>query len=270
MVPVANVLTTTFAFVYAIVAVVLGLIVVFLDDKVSLGKLLLTTLLIAVVLPFAVVFLAASWAFGRRKRPAVAVAVTAAATAEPGQPPQPSPRPAEPGDSQPEASPALALPDLQLAEDWPAKPGVRLRLELVDAPPGNETEQTYAAALAALSSNDAQAALGHLRSVLAEDRVGAYATARLLTLMLSAEVGDVATLRALLDLCITNAQPDAFAQRAIQESRLDSFGRRIATNRTPLCGSALTSLRSARSFRSQAVSSRLARRQKQSRHLRTA
>jgi tetratricopeptide (TPR) repeat protein len=120
----------------------------------------------------------------------------------------------------------LVLPDLQAGEDWPAKPGVRLRLDLVDDPapePGNPIEESYDAGLEALSNDDAPAALQHLRSVIAEDRVGAYSTARLLALVLSAEVGDVATLRALLGACITNAQPDDFAQRAIRESALDFY-----------------------------------------------
>jgi tetratricopeptide (TPR) repeat protein len=130
---------------------------------------------------------------------------------------------------EPEQAPPepLALPDLQLPESWPAKPGVKLRLGLVDdslPEPENPTEETYAAGLEALSNDDAPAALQHFRSVIAGDRVGAYSTARLLALVLSAEVGDVATLLALLGPCITNAQPDGFAQRAIKESLLNFYG----------------------------------------------
>jgi tetratricopeptide (TPR) repeat protein len=149
--------------------------------------------------------------FKRQRGGASSKTAAAAASREPEQAPQ------EP----------LALPDLQLPESWPAKPGVKLRLGLVDDPlpePENPTEETYAAGLEALSNNDAPAALRHFRSVIAGDRVGAYSTARLLALVLSAEVGDVATLRALLGPCITNAQPDGFAQRAIKESLLDFYG----------------------------------------------
>jgi hypothetical protein len=52
---------------------------------------------------------------------------------------------------------------------------------------------------------------------------GTYSTARLLTLVLSAQLGDIATLKALLDPCVTSAQPDAVAQRAIEESVLDFY-----------------------------------------------
>jgi tetratricopeptide (TPR) repeat protein len=129
---------------------------------------------------------------------------------------------------EPEQAPPepLALPDLQLPESWPAKPGVKLRLGLVDDPlpePENPTEKTYAAGLEALSNDDAPAALQHFRSVVAEDHAGVYSTARLVGLVMSAEVGDIATLRALLGPCITNAQPDHFAQRAIKESLLDFY-----------------------------------------------
>jgi tetratricopeptide (TPR) repeat protein len=146
----------------------------------------------------------------KRQRGASSRAQAAAMSREPEQP----------------AAQVLALPELQRSEDWPAKPGVRLRFGPVDEPlsePENATEEVYAAGLEALSNDDAPAALQRFRSVMAENRVGTYSTARLLALTLSAEVGDVATVRALLGSCITNAQPDAFAQRAIQESRLDLY-----------------------------------------------
>jgi tetratricopeptide (TPR) repeat protein len=213
VVPAANVLTTPLVLVCAIVAVVLGLIVVFKDDEASVRELFGTTLLTVVVLPIAIVFLAAWWAFARRKRSSGAAATAAGAGATPLE-------------SQPPRPPAIALPDLQPSESWPAKPGVTLRLGLVDDPPPepeNPTEEIYDAGLEALSNHDAPAALQHFRSVIAEDRVGAYSTARLLALVLSAEVGDVATLRVLLGSCITNAQPDDFAQRAIKESLVDFY-----------------------------------------------
>jgi tetratricopeptide (TPR) repeat protein len=126
------------------------------------------------------------------------------------------------------ASPASrALPPLSISDGWPGKPGARLRVHLVDpAPePVDSIEQVYTAGLAALSKDEALAALEHFRSVIAQDPDGIYSTARLLALLLSAEVGDVASLKALLYSCLTNAQPDAFAQRAIEKSGLDFYGR---------------------------------------------
>jgi hypothetical protein len=126
------------------------------------------------------------------------------------------------------ASPASrALPPLSISDGWPGKPGARLRVHLVDpAPePVDSTEQVYTAGLVALSKDEALAALEHFHSVIAQDPDGIYSSARLLALLLSAEVGDVASLKALLDSCLTNAQPDAFAQRAIEKSGLDFYGR---------------------------------------------
>jgi hypothetical protein len=45
----------------------------------------------------------------------------------------------------------------------------------------------------------------------------------LLALVLSAEVGDIASLKALCQSCLTNAQPDAYAQRAIDSSSLHFY-----------------------------------------------
>jgi hypothetical protein len=126
-----------------------------------------------------------------------------------------------------EPSEQLVLPALSTIETLPGKPGVRLRVHLVDpAPePVNPIEQVYADGLAALSKDEAFAALEHFRSVIVQDLDGIYSTSRLLALVLSAEVGDVASLRVLLGPCMTNAQPDAFAQRAIEKSGLDFYSR---------------------------------------------
>jgi hypothetical protein len=119
------------------------------------------------------------------------------------------------------------LPPLSISDGWPGKPGVRLRVQLVDpAPePADSIEQVYVVGLTALTKDEPLAALEHFRSVVAQDPDGTYSTARLLALLLSAEIGDVASLRALLDSCLTNAQPDVFAQRAIEKSGLDFYRR---------------------------------------------
>ncbi|MFZ2050221.1 MAG: hypothetical protein WAU69_04725, partial [Solirubrobacteraceae bacterium] len=118
-----------------------------------------------------------------------------------------------------------ALPPISIPEGWPGKPGVRLRIHLIDpAPePVDSIERLYAAGLAALSRDETLAALEHFRSVIAQDLDGIYSTSRLLALVLSAEVGDVVSLRALLGPCMTNAQPDAFAQHAIDSTGLDFY-----------------------------------------------
>jgi tetratricopeptide (TPR) repeat protein len=132
------------------------------------------------------------------------------------------------GDAAPlESGEPLTLPPLSIPDAWLRKPGVKLRVHLVDpAPePVDSIEQVYAAGLAALSKDEVLAALEHFRSVIAQDPDGTYATARLFTLLLSAEVGDVVSLRVLIGPCMSNAQPDAFAQRAIEKSGLDFYSR---------------------------------------------
>ncbi|HEV3319205.1 MAG TPA: HNH endonuclease signature motif containing protein [Solirubrobacteraceae bacterium] len=121
----------------------------------------------------------------------------------------------------------LVLPQLRRPETWPSRPGVRLRIDLTDPPPecSNQGESAYAAGLTALRQGEVLAALENFRAVVTQDGTGLYSTARLLALLLSAEVGDVASLKALLEPCLTNAQPDLFAQRAIEDAALDVYDR---------------------------------------------
>jgi hypothetical protein len=121
-----------------------------------------------------------------------------------------------------------ALPPMLIPEGWPNKPGVRLFYDLVDPPPtpANAIESTYAAGLASLrSQGETVVALEQFRAVVVQDTGGNYGSARLLALLISAEVGDVACLRALLPSCLTNAQPDPFAQRAIAKAVLELYMR---------------------------------------------
>jgi tetratricopeptide (TPR) repeat protein len=124
-------------------------------------------------------------------------------------------------------SSAVVLPPLQVPDAWPATPGVRLQLELVEPPPepGGAIERIYAEGLAALNNDERLAALECFRTVVARDLDGTYSSARLLALLLSAELGDIASFGALLGYCMTNAQPDAFAQRAVERSELAFYWR---------------------------------------------
>jgi hypothetical protein len=124
-------------------------------------------------------------------------------------------------------SSAVVLPPLQVPDAWPARPGVRLQLELVEPPPepGGAIERIYAEGLAALNNDERLAALECFRTVVARDLDGTYSSARLLALLLSAELGDIASFGALRGYCMTNAQPDAFAQRAVESSGLAFYWR---------------------------------------------
>lgn len=123
----------------------------------------------------------------------------------------------------------LVLPTTRVPEHWPTRPGVKVLIDLADpAPqPDNAIEQAYAEGLTVLKAAQTDApivAFEHFRSIVAQDRIGAYRTANLLALLLAAEVGDIASLKTLLGSCLTNAKADAFAQRAIKESALEFYG----------------------------------------------
>jgi len=125
------------------------------------------------------------------------------------------------------ASALLELPPFSVPDSWPAKPGIRILVDLVGSvvePSPNTAsaiEQDYADGVWALKQNEARSSLEHFRSVVAQDVGGVYPTARLLVLLLSAIVGDVATVRELIDPCSTVAQPDVFAQRWIKSCDLE-------------------------------------------------
>jgi len=123
-------------------------------------------------------------------------------------------------------SPAsCALPPLSIPDGWPEKPGIRLYTELADPFPEPTTaiEAAYCAALHNLAAGERMAALEHARDVVTQDVERRYSSARLLVLLLSASLGDVATVTSLVDSCITIAQPDVFAQRAVQSCDMDLF-----------------------------------------------
>jgi tetratricopeptide (TPR) repeat protein len=119
-----------------------------------------------------------------------------------------------------------ALPPIFIPEEWPKKPGVRLLFDLADPPPtpANPIESTYAAGLTSLrNQGQTVVALEQFRAVVGQDTGGSYNSARLLALLISAEVGDVASVRALLPSCLTHAQPDAFAQCVLAKTALELY-----------------------------------------------
>jgi len=114
---------------------------------------------------------------------------------------------------------------MSITDGWPSKPGVRIKLDLSGTPPepANGIEAAYLAGLNGLRRDEVLPALEHFRNVVTQDRDGTYSTARLLALVVSAEVGDVGSLEALVAACSTNAQPDAFAQRTIDSTSLHFY-----------------------------------------------
>ena len=124
----------------------------------------------------------------------------------------------------------LRLPALVQPPDWPARPGVRTLINLAEpaAEPHGSIEAAYAAGLDALRRNELVGALTCFRTVVEQDAAWTYSSAKLLVLLLSTEIGDVATADALTKHCATNAQPDVFARRAIKACRLELFARAAA------------------------------------------
>ena len=124
----------------------------------------------------------------------------------------------------------LRLPMLTQPSDWPTRPGVKTHIDPADpaADPDGTIEREYADGLTALSHNEPTRALRCFRAVVEQDAAGTYTSARLLALLLSTEIGDIATADALTEHCTTNAQPDAFARRAIKTCRLELFTDAIA------------------------------------------
>lgn len=116
----------------------------------------------------------------------------------------------------------LTVPLLRKPDDWRARQGVTLSVQLATRPPkpANDIERAYASGLAALASDEPESAFDQLRAVVEQDSQWVYSSAKLLVLVLYRALGDTSSLSAVVDACMADGKPDRFAQRAVAECSL--------------------------------------------------
>ena len=140
----------------------------------------------------------------RRARPAQSVAFVGAMT--------PFER-----DAAAQAREPLTVPPLRKPDDWRARQGVTLSVQLATRPPkpANDIERTYVSGLAALARNELDVAFDQLRVAVENDVLWTYPSAKLLLLVLYRALGDPSPLTAMMDACLENTPPDNFVRRAL-------------------------------------------------------
>jgi hypothetical protein len=78
----------------------------------------------------------------------------------------------------------------------------------------------YDAGLRALSNDEPLEALKHLRKVVEQDETLEHGSAVVLACLLSLQLGDLESFRALQDVCLGNERPDDYAAHLVSTSRL--------------------------------------------------
>ncbi len=116
----------------------------------------------------------------------------------------------------------LRVPPPCKLEDWRARQGVTLSVQLATQTPkpANDIERAYASGLAALAGGEPESAIDQLRAVVEQDSQWAYSSAKLLVLVLYRALGDTSSLSVVVDACMADDKPDRFAQRAVAECSL--------------------------------------------------
>jgi len=119
----------------------------------------------------------------------------------------------------------LRIPPLCKLDDWQARQAVMLTLQLsAQAPkPTNDIELAYASGLAALARSELESAVAQFTTVVEQDALWAYSSAKLLVLVLYRALGDASTLTDLTDACMATAPFDKFAARAVANCTLTIY-----------------------------------------------
>jgi FtsK/SpoIIIE family/HNH endonuclease len=117
----------------------------------------------------------------------------------------------------------IALPPLSIGADVAARPSCEVVLDLrdtVDVSRPVLSLPEYDAGLRALANDKPLDALEHLRGVVEQDEELEHGSAAVLACLLSLQLGDMESFRALRDVCLGNKRLDKFAAPFVSTSRL--------------------------------------------------